>query len=179
MVIQKKYSYMSIGIMFFIISHAAWIWEGFITMYEVGEFVNRGFLHGFWLPIYGIGSICLITLLGQTSHSIYTVFLFSSFICGFMEYMTSFALERLFHKKWWDYSHLILNFHGRVCIFTILLFGIAGCLLVYYIAPFLNKQISKIPVSIQKFICAGFGILFLADTLISLFHPNAGRGITF
>ncbi len=177
--IQKKYSYLSISIMFLIISHIAWIWEGFVTMFEVGAFVNRGFLHGFWLPVYGIGSIILILILGQAGKSFFYVFLLSSFICSAIEYMTSYILELLFRRKWWDYSHIILNFDGRICVFVILLFGIAGCFLIYYIAPFLNRQISKIPTNIQKWICIIFALLFLADIIISILHPNAGWGITF
>lgn len=148
-------------------------------MFEVGEFVNRGFLHGFWLPVYGFGSIILVLLLGQAGKSVFYVFLFSSFVCSMIEYLTSHILELLFHEKWWDYSHIMLNFNGRICVFVILLFGFAGCLLIYYIAPFLNRQISKIPTNIQRLICIVFGLLFLTDILISIFHPNIGWGITF
>lgn len=170
---------MTIIIMFLIISHIAWIWEGIITMYKVGEFVNRGFLHGFWLPIYGIGSILLIMILGRTKHSIYVVFISSMLVCGIVEYMTSFVLEQLFNKKWWDYSYLSFHLNGRICLLSEILFGIAGCLLIFCIAPFLNKQINKIPITFQKFICIVFCICFFIDALVSLFSPNAGIGITF
>lgn len=177
--IKNQYSYMSIIIMFLIISHMAWIWEGIITMYEVGEFVNRGFLHGFWLPIYGIGSILLIIILGRAKHSLFSVFLYSMIICSIIEYMTSLALEHLFHQKWWDYSYLKFNLNGRICLFSMVMFGVAGCLLIYYIAPYLNKLISKIPVNIQKFICIIFSICFFIDMFVSFLIPNAGLGITF
>lgn len=176
---KNQYSYMTIIIMFLIISHMAWIWEGIITMYEVGEFVNRGFLHGFWLPIYGIGSILLITIFGRTKHSAFAIFFFSMIICSIMEYMTSYILERLFHKKWWDYSYLVFHLNGRICLFSMVMFGIAGCLLIFYIAPFLNKQINKIPKTIQKFICIIFCTFFCIDMLVSFLNPNVGLGITF
>lgn len=165
--------------MFVIISHLAWIWEGILTMYEVGEFVNRGFLHGFWLPIYGSGSILLIMLLGRSKRSALMIFISSMIICGTIEYMTSLILEQIFHKKWWDYSYLRYNFNGRICLPSMIMFGIAGCLLIYYIAPFLNRQINRIPLKMQKFICIIFCTCFFIDILISFFKPNSGIGITF
>lgn len=176
---KNQYSVMSIIIMFLIISHLAWIWEGILTMYEMGAFVNRGFLHGFWLPIYGIGSIFLIMILGRKKRPISVVFLYSMIICSLIEYITSFVLEYLFQKKWWDYSYLRLNINGRICLFSMLMFGIAGCLLIFYIAPFLNKLISKIPANIQKIICITFGSFFCMDMFISFINPNVGWGITF
>ena len=170
---------MTIIIMFLIISHIAWIWEGVLTMYEVGEFVNRGFLHGFWLPIYGSGSILLITILGRSKHSAFMVFCCSMIICGIIEYMTSLVLEQIFHKKWWDYSYLTFNLNGRICLLSTIMFGIAGCLLIFYIAPFLNRQINKIPIRIQKSVCIIFCTCFCLDILVSFLNPNAGMGITF
>ena len=176
---KNQYSVMTIILMFLIISHLAWVWEGMLTMYEMGEFVNRGFLHGFWLPIYGIGSIILVVILGKKKHSVPAVFLYSMIICGLMEYITSLALEFLFQKKWWDYSYLTLNLNGRICLFSLLMFGIAGCLLIFYIAPFLNRQISRIPAGIQKIICITVGSFFCMDMFISFINPNTGWGITF
>jgi uncharacterized membrane protein len=100
-------------------------------------------------------------------------------ICGLTEYITSLALEYLFRKKWWDYSYLALNLNGRICLFSMLMFGIAGCLLIFYIAPFLNRQIGKIPPCIQKIICITFGSFFCMDMFLSLIDPNVGWGITF
>ncbi|MDE6209026.1 MAG: putative ABC transporter permease [Lachnospiraceae bacterium] len=176
---KNQYSHMTIIIMFLIISHIAWIWEGIITVYEAGEFVNRGFLHGFWLPIYGSGSIILIKILGQTKHSVSMVFICSMLICGIIEYVTSFVLEKLFNKKWWDYNYLSFHLNGRISLFSVVMFGIAGCLLIFYIAPFLNKQINKIPIKLQKFICILFCGCFCTDVLVSLLNPNVGMGITF
>lgn len=176
---DKRYSGISICIMFLIISHFAWIWEGFLTLFEFGNFVNRGFLHGLWLPVYGTGSVILIGIFGRTKHSILYIFLWSVAVCGCMEYLTSLFLELLFQRKWWDYSHMDFNINGRICLLVILLFGIAGCLLVYIIAPFLNKLINKMKRKVQISICIIFGGIILLDFAFSIFSPNSGWGITF
>lgn len=176
---QRRYSVLSVSIMFFVISHAAWIWEGFITMYEVGRFVNRGFLHGCWLPVYGTGSLLLIYVFGQTDCSFWKVFLGSAVICTSIEYCTAVALEIVFKQKWWDYGFISNNFNGRICLPVIPVFGIAGYMLVYLVAPYLDRQIQKISLPVQKSICFVFLFLFVMDFIFSLFKPNAGYGITF
>ena len=53
-----------------------------------------------------------------------------------LEYGTSWALEKLFHAYWWDYSSMPLNINGRVCFPYSVGFGVAGLIVVYFIAPF-------------------------------------------
>lgn len=179
MELPGKYSFLSVSIMFFIISHGAWLWEGVVTMYEVGEFVNRGFLHGFWLPLYGTGSLLLLYLFGQKKQSFLKIFIGSAVVCTLIEYGTAAVLENLFHRKWWDYGYLGFDLRGRICGPVILLFGLAGYLLVRLLAPYLDRQIQKMSPSVQKRICIIFMILLLLDFSISLFYPNTGYGITF
>ncbi|MCM1288757.1 MAG: putative ABC transporter permease [Clostridium sp.] len=179
MEMRKKYSTLSIIIMFIVISHGAWIWEGLLTMTVVGEFVNRGFLHGFWLPLYGTGSILLLYVFGKEKNSFWKIFLGSAAICTTMEYAVAIVLEKLFHKKWWDYGDVFLNLKGRICLPVVFAFGFAGYLLIRLLAPYMDRQIQKISLSGQKKICIFFGIMMLLDFGISLFYPNTGRGIAF
>lgn len=179
MEMRKNYSTLSIIIMFIVISHGAWIWEGLVTMTQVGKFVNRGFLHGFWLPLYGTGSILLIYVYGKRQSSFWKIFLGSAAICTVMEYAVAAVLENIFHRKWWDYGNVFLNLNGRICIPVIFAFGFAGYLLIRLLAPYMDRQIQKISLSAQKKICIIFGIMMALDFGVSLFYPNMGRGITF
>lgn len=177
--VQNQYSFLSVSLIFLLISHLAWIWEGCIALYSSGQFVNRGFLHGFWLPIYGAGSVLLLLLLGKRKLSKFKIFLYSILICTSIEYITSWILELIFKRKWWDYGQVWLNVQGRICFFVAVIFGIAGYLFIGYIAPFLNHWIKKIPVWVQVMLCMILGLLFWADVIYSCSAPNTGRGITF
>lgn len=179
MEMRKNYSTLSIIIMFIVISHGAWIWEGLVTMTQVGKFVNRGFLHGFWLPLYGTGSILLIYVYGKEQSSFWKIFLGSAAICTVMEYAVAAVLENIFHRKWWDYGNVFLNLNGRICLPVIFAFGFAGYLLIRLLAPYMDRQIQKMSLSAQKKICIIFGIMMALDFGVSLFYPNMGRGITF
>lgn len=176
---NNDYSKMSLIIIFLIFSHIGWLWEVVITSESYGIFVNRGFMHGPWLPVYGMGVVLLITLIGKKRITGWKVFFGSAVMCGVFEYFTSVLLESFFHAKWWDYSGEFLNFNGRTCFIAVILFGLAGSIIIRFAAPFLNICINKIPLKKQKIVCFVFGIIFLTDYVISLLNPNHGAGITF
>ena len=106
------------------------------------RFINRGFLTGPWLPIYGSGA-ALITVvikgLAPLEFSVGTTFIVSFLLCGFLEYMTSYVLEKRFHARWWDYSSKPMNLHGRVWIGNLVLFGLGGVVIVDLINPLLLR----------------------------------------
>jgi uncharacterized membrane protein len=75
-----------------------------------------------------------------------------------LEYVTSWALEKLFHAYWWDYSRMPLNINGRVCFPCSVGFGCAGLLVVYVIAPFTQNMTRNItPIAMEA-----FSLMFMA-----------------
>ena len=71
------------------------------------------FLHGPWLPIYGSGAVLILVLLKRLRAHPVKEFFAILFLCGFVEYMTSWVLEGLTGgKRWWDYTGYFLNLHG-------------------------------------------------------------------
>ena len=163
---------------FFLFSFIGWLWEGVFVGQEYGVFINRGFLHGPWLPIYGVGCVLMIHLLTRFRKNPLLVFAGACTICGTAEYITSWMLEVIFHQRWWDYSGSFLNLNGRVCLKALIAFGLAGIFVVYWGAPIIKKLIMKMPKSVLRIICVILTIAFLIDIIASLFHPNCGAGIT-
>ena len=108
--------------LFFIYAILGWIIETTLVSIEKKKFVNRGFLKGPWLPIYGCGMILILVLLSWLMTKPLLMFILIILLCGFLEYMTSYILEKLFHKKWWDYKDSFLNINGRVCFAGLLFF---------------------------------------------------------
>ncbi len=176
---HRKYSALSIIIMFIVISHAAWLWEGTVTAFEVGRFVNRGFLHGLWLPIYGTGAVLLIFIFGQKRYSFWQIFLGSAMICTAIEYAAAVILEKMFHLQWWSYGDVSFNYKGRICLPVFFVFGLAGYFLIQFLAPYLDDKIQKLSVPVQIAVCIIFSSLFILDFVFSLFNPNVGQGVAF
>lgn len=175
---MRRYSVFSLILMFFVFCFIGWLWEVCFHLVSDGQFVNRGVLHGPWLPIYGSGCLMILILLNKLRKHPVVEFLSAVVLCGIVEYFTSFFLEYYFHEKWWDYSGYFLNIDNRVCAEGLLVFGIGGIVVVYLVAPLLDNIFRKIPNKIIIPICIILLALFTCDEIYSAFNPNKGENIT-
>lgn len=174
----RHYSISSLILIFFILSFVGWLWEVLLHLVSDGIFVNRGVLHGPWLPIYGFGSILILTLLYRFRSKPYLLFFMSVILCGVVEYSTSYYLEVTNGMKWWDYTGYFLNINGRVCAEGLLVFGIGSMFVVYFVAPLLDNYIKKIKTEYVIYFCIILCSVYLIDLVISYYKPNTGVGIT-
>ena len=92
--------------------------------------------------------------------------------------MTSYFTERIFGRRYWDYTGVFLNINGRVCFECSLFFGIGGSMCVYIIAPLLERMIQKITNRVKIVVCIVLVTLFCMDQVASTIHPRTGIGIT-
>ena len=153
--------------MFAVMSISGWLLEVTCKYFETGRFINRGFLIGPYCPIYGIGSVLAVLLLEDLFNHPATVFFMAMIICGVLEYITSWLMEKLFHARWWDYSTRRFNLNGRICLETLIPFGLMCLAIVYIIKPALFGIFIVIPPVIRHMLCAIFAALFIADITIS------------
>ena len=154
-------------LLFIIYSTIGWCVEVCYTYYYERKFVNRGFLIGPYCPIYGFGAILMIFLLKRYINDVLVLFLMAVLICSILEYSTSFIMEKIFKTRWWDYSSKKFNINGRICLETMIPFGVGGVLLMYVLNPFIMNLLNKIPENILIGISAIIFILFLIDNIIS------------
>ena len=174
----RNYSILSLIMLFFIFSFIGWMWEVSLHLVRDGVFVNRGVLHGPWLPIYGAGGVMILVLLNRFRRKPVVEFIAAVVLCGFVEYFTSLFLEVSLGHKWWDYSGYFLNLNGRICGEGLLTFGMGGMAIVYLLAPALDSRIRKIKLKVLIPICLVLVCLFATDQIYSSKHPNEGKGIT-
>ena len=175
----RHYSVWSVIMIFFTLAFIGWLWEVSLHLITDGEFVNRGVLHGPWLPIYGTGSVLILLLLNKLRKYPMLEFISATVLCGCVEYFTAYHLEMTHNgQKWWDYTGYYLNLDGRICAEGLLTFGLGGMLIVYVLAPILDNLIQKISRNILIPLCAALIILYSCDQLYSSKHPNTGKGIT-
>lgn len=154
--------------LFFIIySIIGWIVESLYVSINTKKIVNRGFLIGPLCPIYGYGAILIILYIEQYKENILTVFILGLVICAFLEYITSYLMEKIFKARWWDYSNRKCNLNGRVCLQNATLFGLGGLIIIYITQPIIEKTIYKIPLKILIPIAIISFIILLIDTITS------------
>ena len=110
------YTFIQWVLFFFCYCLIGWIWECFYVSVRKREWVNRGFLHGPVLPIYGSGALIVLLCTISVRDQIGLIFLFGMVGATLLEYVTGACMERLFRVRYWDYSHLPLNVHGYICL---------------------------------------------------------------
>ena len=69
-----------------------------------GQLVNRGFLNGPVCPIYGFGMIIVLFALTPLQHSVLLLYLGGVILPSALELVGGWALYKLYHTRWWDYS---------------------------------------------------------------------------
>ena len=176
---MRHYSLWSLIVIFLSMSMFGWLWEVGMHLVSYGEFVNRGALHGPWLPIYGTGAVLILTVLNRFRKNPALEFGATIVLCGFLEYMTSLVMESVTGgTKWWDYSGYFLNLNGRICAEGLLVFGIGGLAIVYIIAPVIDDLTGRLNERKVMIVCTVLLVLFLADAVYSQIHPNTGEGVT-
>lgn len=165
-------SLINLILLFFAYAFLGWCIEVTLKYFQLHRFINRGFLTGPWLPIYGSGA-ALITIavkgLSPLESSVGTTFMVSFILCGVVEYMTSFVLEKRFHARWWDYSQKPMNLHGRVWIGNLILFGLGGVLIVEMINPLLLRLSGHLSFRLRETLAIILSSIFTADYVMSHF----------
>ena len=154
-------------LLFITYSFIGWCMEVGCKLVELKKFINRGFLIGPYCPIYGWGCILIILLLNKYTDDPLVLFVMAIVICSILEYFTSYFMEKLFKARWWDYSRRKFNINGRICLETMIPFGLLGCLIMYFVNPFFVSAYSKIPSNILIIISSVLFTIFLTDNIIS------------
>lgn len=175
---HRKYSFTSVVLMFFSFSFIGWLWEVSLHLFGDGVFVNRGFFHGPWLPIYGTGGVLVLLLLKRFADRPVLTFFLSVAVCGTVEYLVGWFLWETQKMYWWNYSGYFLNLHGRICAEGLLIFGLGSCAFIYVIAPVFDELFRRIPKKPALILCAILLISFAVDGVYSVIEPNSGAGIT-
>lgn len=176
---DRSYSLVNLIMMFFIFCFVGWLWEVSLAFISEGMFVNRGTLHGPWLPIYGTGGVIILVLLKKLREKPALEFVAAMVLCGCLEYFSSWYLEMTHDgQRWWDYTGYFLNINGRICAEGLLTFGLGGLAIVYLLAPALDNLLSRIDARKLGIVAAVLLVLYCADQVYSAQHPNVGAGIT-
>ena len=155
---------------FTVFSVAGYFIEVVLCSLDQKRVVNRGFLFGPYLPIYGFGGLLMMFLTQGIRGNFILTFLVAMVVGAITEYISSFVLEKIFHVRWWDYSQTDkLNLNGRICVRNTLAFGLGGCLLIYWAAPMIGHLIKHAPAEVQITLAIIAAIIFAIDTAISTY----------
>lgn len=155
---------------FMFYAFCGWIIECCYVRFMDGEWVNRGFLHGPFVPLYGCGSIIVILALEPFSSHPAALFISSFLLMSALEYFVGWGLEAVFNTKWWDYSNQPFNLKGRICLQYSLYWGVLGIVLVDWIHPAAEAFVSGMTEQTKEVTAMLFLMYFFADVIVSVKH---------
>ena len=148
--------------LFFIYAFLGWCTEVSYAALKSGRFVNRGFLNGPVCPVYGFGVVIVLWVLEPLRGNLLLLFLGSVALTSLLEWLTGFALERLFHQRWWDYSQEPFNLNGYICLRFSIAWGLACLFVVKLVHPSVLWCIRTIPHPV------GVGLLILFSVTMAV-----------
>ncbi len=152
---------------FFLYCFLGWVWESCYVSAKQHRWVNRGFLHGPLLPIYGFGAVLILWATLPVRQSLPLIFLLGMLAATALEYVTGAAMEALFKVRYWDYSHQPCNLHGYICLTSSLAWGAFSILLVRVLHPPFEDLVLWLPPFLTDALACVLTIYTTADTVRS------------
>ena len=162
------YTWVQMGWIVLIYSCLGWCCEVAFAALKTGKFVNRGFLNGPVCPIYGFGVLSVVLVLEPVKDNLLLLFFGSMVFTSLLEFIAGFAMERIFHDKWWDYSNNPFNIKGYICLEFSIIWGIACVLVVDIIHPIIMKLVNALPHTLGLWLMGALYVLLVTDAVLTL-----------
>ena len=138
-------------LIFIMFSFFGWVSEVlYVGIFHEHKFVNRGFLYGPICPVYGFGGVVILLLPPSLYHTWIPLYFASMILCTVVEYLVSWIMERMFHARWWDYSHYKFNINGRICLLNSVLFGFMGLGVIHFVYPYMLQLLDWLGAFVTK-----------------------------
>ena len=132
-------------LLFFFYCFCGWVWESCYVSLKQRRWVDRGFLQGPILPIYGSGAILILFTTLPVAKSLPLIWLLGMLSATALEYATGAVMERLFKVRYWDYTAQPFNLNGHICLTSSVAWGFFSVLLVRLLHPPVGRLLSSLP----------------------------------
>ena len=157
------YSLLQWMLFFYIYCFFGWIIESTYDSVCTGNWVNRGFMRGPVIPIYGTGAVIVLFAVIPFRTSPILVFIVGTVAASILEFVTGFVMERIYKVRYWDYSDKPFNLCGYICLFNSLCWGVLSILLIYLVHSWIEKGVLFLNDMVLLSIDSGISSLFIVD----------------
>ena len=158
---------------FLIYSCIGWCLEVIYAAATTGQLVNRGFLNGPVCPIYGFGMIIVLFALTPLQHSILLLYIVGVILPSALELVGGWALYKLYHTRWWDYSDFPLNIGGYICLKFCLLWGVGTLVVMRIVHPVVADLVDLIPPFVGVILMCFLYAVYAADVVATAIAASA------
>lgn len=154
-------------LIFFIYSFLGWVWESTYKSLQQRKLVNRGYLSGPWVPIYGFGALLILFTTLPFKQNQPMIFLVGMVCASIFEFLVGYGMEKILHARYWDYSRIPLNIQGYIALPVSILWGFFSLFLVNVIDMPISHFVYRIPIHLVIVIDVILVIIFLTDFILS------------
>ena len=162
-----KYNLAQWLLFFYIYCFFGWCIESAYVSIHKKKFVNRGFMRGPFLPLYGSGAVMMLFVTIPVRDSLVLTYIFGAIGATILEYITGACMEALFKVRYWDYSDKPFNIHGYVCLGTTLAWGLLTILMVRFIHEPVEHLILSLNQTLQDVLATVLTIYVTSDMALS------------
>ena len=155
-------------LLFFFYCFCGWVWESCYVSLCQRHWVNRGFLQGPVLPIYGSGAIIILFVTLPVEQNLWLVWLLGMLAATALEYVVGAAMEKLFKVRYWDYSKHKFNLNGHICLTSSIAWGFFSILLVRFLHPPVGRLLVRVPDWFVDPLALGLTAVFTVDVVRSV-----------
>lgn len=152
---------------FWVYCFLGWIWESCYMSVVERRPVNRGFVNGPFLTIYGFGAVSVYLILRPLAGNWPLLFVCGALLATLLEYITAEILEAVFHTSWWDYTEKKWNFQGKICPESTVCWGFFTLLMFYVLQPGVSWVVFQIDARAGKVLIVVISMIYCVDFGIS------------
>lgn len=158
---------------FLIYSCIGWCLEVIYAAATTGQLVNRGFLNGPVCPIYGFGMIIVLFALTPLQHSILLLYIGGVILPSALELAGGWALYKIYHTRWWDYSDFPFNIGGYICLEFCLLWGVGTLVVMRIVHPVVADLVDLIPPFVGVILMCFLYAVYAVDVVATAIAASA------
>lgn len=119
-------NFYTLSVIYLVYSFLGWVGETVVATIKGRQFTNRGMASGPFCFVYGTAGVLLAVGLADLRSNWLALFAGSFLIATVVEWITAKFLERVHHRRWWDYSGKKFNLDGYVCLQYSVLWSVLG-----------------------------------------------------
>lgn len=148
---------------FYIYCVFGWCFESAYVSLKKHHPVNRGFMTGPYIPLYGSGAVLILFVTLPVRDNYTLMYIVGAVAATILEYITGVVMERLFGVRYWDYSDQKFNFQGQICLSSTVVWGFMTLFLVEFIHHPIEQVVLLIDEKVLTNITMAFTVVFTFD----------------
>ena len=164
------YEWHELLFLFFIFCNIGWVIESSIESLYRRRFINRGFLNGPYIPIYGFGGMTILMCCMPFEHNGFLVYIVGVLSCTALEFFVGWVMETIFQKQFWDYSMLKFTYKNRISLIPSLFWGLLSLFLVYVLFTPVDALVSAVSTEFAVIYDCVLIVVMTVDIIISISH---------